>query len=323
MGHRNESRHPYEWVMGHVWISHVTPMHESCDTWMSDVTHMNESCDTHEWVLWHIWMSHVTQMNESCHVCSLMRGVYPWTCDMSRIQLRHVTHINTTRLLYRWVISYVRVHHVTPMNESCHTYECVTSHIWMNQVTQMLLEGNPARARSHTNESLHPCERVISPICMSHVTHRKTSCHIYEWVMSRMCTLKGTQRWQRAHKVMWASHESTKSCEEVTRHEWFVTSGSWSGASHVSESCTKSCERVTRYTHRLYMNEASLNDTPHWMTCVHVTWMRRVIQWGTSWMRPHSCRMWPHWMTCLIECWWKDFLWNRTRLIEWLWGGFG
>ena len=30
-------------------------------------THINESCHTYEWVMSHIWMSHVTHMNESCH----------------------------------------------------------------------------------------------------------------------------------------------------------------------------------------------------------------------------------------------------------------
>jgi len=28
---------------------------------------MNESCHTYEWVMSHVWMSHVTRMNESCH----------------------------------------------------------------------------------------------------------------------------------------------------------------------------------------------------------------------------------------------------------------
>ena len=30
---------------------------------------MNESCHTYEWVMSHMWMSHVTLMNESCHTC--------------------------------------------------------------------------------------------------------------------------------------------------------------------------------------------------------------------------------------------------------------
>jgi len=70
--HRHEICDTYEWVMSHIWVSHVTHMNESCHTyewvmshiWMSHVTHMNESCHTYEWVMSHIWMSHVTHMSE-------------------------------------------------------------------------------------------------------------------------------------------------------------------------------------------------------------------------------------------------------------------
>jgi len=80
----NESCHTYkrvmsriEWVMSHVWMSHVAHMNESCHTyewvmsriWMSHVTHMNESCHTYEWVTPHIQMSHVTYVNGACHKC--------------------------------------------------------------------------------------------------------------------------------------------------------------------------------------------------------------------------------------------------------------
>jgi len=80
------------WVMSHIWMSHVTHMHESCHTyelvmshiWMSHVTHMNESCHTYEWVKSNIWMSHVTHMNESCHtyewVIPYMHTIYIQVC---------------------------------------------------------------------------------------------------------------------------------------------------------------------------------------------------------------------------------------------------
>jgi len=49
--HVNDSCHTYEWVMSHMWMSHVT--------------HVNESCHTYEWVMSHIWISHVTHAIES------------------------------------------------------------------------------------------------------------------------------------------------------------------------------------------------------------------------------------------------------------------
>jgi len=48
----NASYYTYEWVVSHIWMSHVT--------------HMNESCHTYEWVMSHIWMSRVT--HEMSHV---------------------------------------------------------------------------------------------------------------------------------------------------------------------------------------------------------------------------------------------------------------
>jgi len=51
--HMNESRHTYEWVTSHIW--------------MSRATHMNESCYTYEWVMAHIRMGSITLMNQSCH----------------------------------------------------------------------------------------------------------------------------------------------------------------------------------------------------------------------------------------------------------------
>ena len=73
----NESCHTYEWVMSHIWMSHVTQM--------------NESCHTYEWVMSYIWMSHVTHMNESCHT-------YEWV--MSHIRMSQVTQVSYMAILY-------------------------------------------------------------------------------------------------------------------------------------------------------------------------------------------------------------------------------
>ena len=62
-------------VVTHIWMSHVTCVHESCHmyawvssyVWRSHVARMDESCHTYEWVMSHIWLSHVIHINESCH----------------------------------------------------------------------------------------------------------------------------------------------------------------------------------------------------------------------------------------------------------------
>ena len=53
--------HVTQKMKAHIWMSNVTCTTESC------YTCENESCHTDEWVMLHIWMSHVTKMNESCH----------------------------------------------------------------------------------------------------------------------------------------------------------------------------------------------------------------------------------------------------------------
>jgi len=49
----NESRRTYEWVISHIWRSHVTQM--------------NESCHTYEWMMFHVWIRHVTHTNGYQH----------------------------------------------------------------------------------------------------------------------------------------------------------------------------------------------------------------------------------------------------------------
>jgi len=77
---KNESCHIYEWVMLHIWMSHVTHT-------MSHITHMNESCHTYGWV-----------MDESCHT-------YEWV--MSRIRMSHVTHMDESCHTCEWVMSHM------------------------------------------------------------------------------------------------------------------------------------------------------------------------------------------------------------------------
>ena len=50
----------YEWVMSHVWMSHVSHTNES---------RVDASCLLHEWVMCHVWMSQVSYTNESWVMC--------------------------------------------------------------------------------------------------------------------------------------------------------------------------------------------------------------------------------------------------------------
>jgi len=121
----NESCHTYEWVMSHIWMSHVTHMNESCHTyewgmshtWMHQVPHMNESCHTYEWVMSHIWMSHVTHMDASSPTsCTLV-------CTKSNIWMCHINFwaslcVFQVYVYFFWYFTCI----------SRHTYERVMSH---------------------------------------------------------------------------------------------------------------------------------------------------------------------------------------------------
>ena len=52
----------------------ITPL--LCERWLVEAA-QNESCHTYEWVMSHVWMSHVTHMNESCHTYEWMINSSP------------------------------------------------------------------------------------------------------------------------------------------------------------------------------------------------------------------------------------------------------
>jgi len=66
VSHMNESCHTYEWVMSHIWMSHVS--HSIPHIWMRHASHMNESRHTHT------WMSRVYRSNASCFSCKRIKS---------------------------------------------------------------------------------------------------------------------------------------------------------------------------------------------------------------------------------------------------------
>jgi len=164
----------YEWVMSHIWMSHVT--------------HMNELCHTYEWVMSHVCMSHVTSAFSK----------RPSPANKLYTRIRHATHMNESCHKYQWVMAHLWMSHFKHMNESCHTYEWVNADTWISQVAHT----NESRTRmshvTHTNESCHthlfktavprkqaPSSQVdYRNVLLS--THMNEPCHTYERVMSRI-----------------------------------------------------------------------------------------------------------------------------------------
>jgi len=120
------------------------------------------------------------------------------------------------------------------------------------------------------DESCHICEWVMSRIWMSHVT--------YEWVMSYMNEL--CRIWVRmshvtyvnesCHKYEWVMSHINESCHT---HEWFM--------SHQNESC-----------HRYECVMSHTNESCHmWMGHVTYEWVMPHIEGVISHMN-ESCHMW-------------------------------
>jgi len=116
----NESCRTYEWVMSHIWMSHIEHMNESCRTyeWMSHVTHvmshvahLNESCRTYEWVT-----SHITYEAETC--------IWPRASERSEegtSSSRRPCHVHTT-CMYVDIWIYKHVYNIYSLTRIRTTY---------------------------------------------------------------------------------------------------------------------------------------------------------------------------------------------------------
>jgi len=100
----------YEWVMSHIWMSHVT-----------HVTSVPESCHICDWVMSHIWLSHVTHQShvtqtiESCtnhtpeshttfmYVTQQGTHVYIYVCHELCIRVTHYIYVPVWRVTRRTI----------------------------------------------------------------------------------------------------------------------------------------------------------------------------------------------------------------------------
>ena len=151
----------YEWIMSHIWMSHVT--------------HTNESCHPYKWVMPPIRMSHVTHMKSvqaalECCSAQLVMSWHQRRHVQHHIPTSHVAHVNVSCHAYKRVISHIRISYTTHTNKTYHTHEESSRSVWMQW-----------RAMSHV---IHECD--ISPVRMSHVTHTNESYYTYQWIMSQL-----------------------------------------------------------------------------------------------------------------------------------------
>ena len=302
-------RHTYEWVMSHIWMSHVL--------------HVYESCLTDEWVMSRIWMSHVTHMNNSCHAGRRR----PRKLPRHTYEQFHAAHMKESCLTYgvatisrllKFVSLFCKWALQKRLYSAKETYNfkepTSRSHpIWKSLQCLFcripsLLQGSFAKETYNFKE---PPSRS-HPIWISRVSHVNESRytyelrlprHTYEWIMSHVWMLHVTQHEdvriiEAATSHIWMSHvlhvnESCHTCGWVVSHIWMRH------ASHMNESC-RTYEWVMSHIwmshvthmnwgcHVAYMNESCL--TYGWV--MSRIWMRHVIhtnQWyHTARRRPTS-----------------------------------
>ena len=159
----NERCHADEWVMSHIWMSHVTNVNKSCYTY-EQVTHTNESCHTYE--MSHIWISHATNTSPVAkgllgrralrvrETLCLPAALKYYICDMTYLCGMTPPYVWLIRMCdiliqYVWHTCDIRVTHVWHTCNTCDirvTYvwhTCDLSHVWTPpyvwQVTRMSL----------------------------------------------------------------------------------------------------------------------------------------------------------------------------------------
>jgi len=185
----NESCHTYEWVMSHIWMSHVT--------------HMNESCHTYEWVMSPI-MRHVTQQIDN----SLNKCMHPF----KHAQFNESCHTLMSHVTHWWVMSHIDGSIHTLMRQF--TRWLVMSHVWwvmsrskLTNVYGCIQICIDAGRQSANAQLSGVCVCVCVCVVMSHIdeschtlcdmSHIDESCHTLmsyvtqlsgvTWLIKRVC----------------------------------------------------------------------------------------------------------------------------------------
>jgi len=225
--------------MWHIWMRHVTHMHESCHS-MNTYIHCLPSIHTCEWVMSRIGVSHVTHVNVSCHTSQCD------TCEkfISHIWMSPCLHANEFCDTYEWVISRVWMWHIRTcnathvhesrlyVNESCDTYKWVTG--WRRLI------GFPSCRLFSTKEPLnigHVCGKwpikIRDPMSLRHPVRHTCEYDTYEKVMSRMCMSHVLRHIWKSHVTH--VHESCLPVNTSFDANGWVTSHVW--MSHLTCEC--------------------------------------------------------------------------------------
>jgi len=209
--------------------------------WMSHGTHVDESCCTYEWVMIHIWSSHVTHMNVLCHTCFRRTARAPLVWPNL---LCHVPHIDASCHNREYFLEALPplLSHVADTDKSgpCHMYGCrsreyllvtlpargsfapsieslgthgwVISHIyWWVMSQQRMRFRNSARARLVCMIYRITWHTWTKPVIYIDEPCRRE--YVLETLLApRVCGFLGWCEWVRSHMSRWIMSHVSDQC---------------------------------------------------------------------------------------------------------------
>jgi len=198
----NETCHAYEWVMSHIWISHVTHISSSHGPFRCFVC-------VYAWVTSHIWMSHVAHMNSSCH--TFPHPTNPFIASS--------VYMNESRHTYEWVMLHIWISHVANISSShesfhCFVYVCewVMSRIWMSHV-------------AHMNETCHACFLLPRTLWLLRLWYKHDMPHQSVRGVALIRTTRHIHMRVVPHRYVWGDAlvyltSLIHACDTIRRHVW-------------------------------------------------------------------------------------------------------
>jgi len=132
------------------------------------------------------------------HRCYLRQGAGTHSATLYNTLQHTATHYNILQHTWEALVCHTLQntathcntlqHNATQCNTRCNCHLpplLFAARRWRAFLPGMEIDWSKIGSCSHTNESYHTHETVMSHTWMSHVTHMNESCHTHEWVMSR------------------------------------------------------------------------------------------------------------------------------------------
>jgi len=192
-----------KWVISYIRLSHVTYVNESCLPYERVVPHTGlnhvTQVKTYERDMSHIWTRHVKCMTESCHTCHTHQNAMP------RMSMHHATHLNACE----WHDSFTREACicVTWLNHMCDMTHVRKWDSFMCDLFICVIYFGHTHTHTHThvNTSYHTC---LTPV--NRVIHQK-------WAASRFgIQFKTSKRYRLAKRSQSSAQQSFQMANWVT-----------------------------------------------------------------------------------------------------------